>query len=287
MNKIKFLAMISLMAALASCSSGNDSKMITPTSTEFPSGELAKYIEIADQPSELTFAETEGSMPTQYIRLKVTLKLVRDGLKDVDARDINFTGLLSVAVIKLVDENGSDIQDLDLKYEEILTLQKLLTGNVGDTAEITFEGEFHNHDDAPTWFKQATQFSPYLSGDIDTASAASDPLEAQEYPLGDDTSAEESSFNLGDVDTSSSSGSEDWDALLDSYEKYVDKYVSLVKKAAKGDMTALAEYPSLMEKAQEFSDKLQNAEGDMSASQWTRYNNISMKMMKAAQEMQQ
>ena len=90
-----------------------------------------------------------------------------------------------------------------------------------------------------------------------------------------------------DTETSSSSGSEDWDALLDSYEKYVDKYISYVKKAAKGDMTALAEYPSLMEKAQEFSEKLQNAQGDMSASQWTRYNKISMKMMKAAQEMQQ
>ena len=72
-----------------------------------------------------------------------------------------------------------------------------------------------------------------------------------------------------------------------SYENYVDKYISYVKKAAKGDMTALAEYPSLMEKAQEFSDKLQRAQGDMSASQWARYNKISMKMMKAAQEMQQ
>ena len=103
----------------------------------------------------------------------------------------------------------------------------------------------------------------------------------------DDDSYSDDYDSDSDVDTSSSSGSEDWDALLDSYEKYVDKYVSYVKKAAKGDMTALAEYPSLMEKAQEFSDKLQNAKGDMSASQWTRYNNISMKMMKAAQEMQQ
>lgn len=90
-----------------------------------------------------------------------------------------------------------------------------------------------------------------------------------------------------DEDTSSSSGSEDWDALLNSYENYVDKYISYIKKAAKGDMTALAEYPSLMEKAQEYSEKLEKAKGDMSASQWARYNKITMKMMKAAQEMQQ
>ncbi|MCR5159031.1 MAG: hypothetical protein K6D37_07920 [Prevotella sp.] len=97
-------------------------------------------------------------------------------------------------------------------------------------------------------------------------------------------------YDESDSDTetsSSSSASEDWDELLALYEEYVDKYISYVKKAAKGDLTALAEYPSLMEKAQEFSDKFQRAQGDMSASQWARYNKISMKMMKAAQEMQQ
>jgi deoxyadenosine/deoxycytidine kinase len=50
-------------------------------------------------------------------------------------------------------------------------------------------------------------------------------------------------------------------------------------------MSALSEYPALMEKAQEFSDKMKNAEGDMSASQWAKYNEITQKMLKAAQEM--
>lgn len=85
---------------------------------------------------------------------------------------------------------------------------------------------------------------------------------------------------------SSSSDSQDWDALLNSYEQYVDKSISYIKKAAKGDMTALAEYPSLMKKAQEFSEKMEGARGDMSASQWARYMKITNKMAKAAQEMQ-
>jgi hypothetical protein len=83
----------------------------------------------------------------------------------------------------------------------------------------------------------------------------------------------------------SGSDSEDWDALLNSYEEYVDKYISYMKKAAKGDMSALSEYPALMEKAQEFSDKMKNAESSMSASQWAKYNEITQKMLKAAQEM--
>ena len=88
-----------------------------------------------------------------------------------------------------------------------------------------------------------------------------------------------------DYNTTSSS-SEDWDALLNTYEKYVDKYISYAKKAAKGDVTALAEYPSLMEKAQDLSSKLQNAHGNMSSAQWARYNKITLKMANAAKEMQ-
>ena len=167
MKKVLLIFTALLSAVFVSCSSGGaDTKSITPTSTEFTSGELAKYVEIVDQPSELTFVEKDGTYATQYIRLKVTLKMVKDGFKVADARDIGFTSLLSVAKINLVDENGTEVQDLSVKDEDLLKLKKLLTGNEGDTEEIIFEGEFHNHDDAPNWFKEASQFTPYLSGDI-------------------------------------------------------------------------------------------------------------------------
>lgn len=100
----------------------------------------------------------------------------------------------------------------------------------------------------------------------------------------DELSYDDDSSSYDDSDTSSS-GSEDWDALLNSYESYVDKYISYMKKAANGDMSALSEYPSLMQKAQDYNSKLQNAQGMMSSSQWARYNRITMKMAKAAEEM--
>lgn len=83
----------------------------------------------------------------------------------------------------------------------------------------------------------------------------------------------------------SDTDSPDWNELLDSYEQYVDQYISYVKKAANGDMDALAEYPSLMQKAQEFSDKMKGAQSDMSASQWSRYMKITNKMTNALQEL--
>lgn len=195
MKKIYFIYAL-LMAMLVSCSSNVGPKEITPTSTEFTSGELAKYIEVVDQPSELTFSETEGSFPAQYIRLKITLRLTKDGIKDVDAHDISFTSLLSVATINLVDENGSNIQELSVKTEDILKLKKLLTGSVGDTEEIIFEGEYHNHDDAPKWFEQACQFTPYLTGDITTEGSSSDEEKSDEVI---ETSEENSGFELSNV----------------------------------------------------------------------------------------
>ena len=83
----------------------------------------------------------------------------------------------------------------------------------------------------------------------------------------------------------SSTGSADWDSMLNSYEQYVNKYIALVKKAANGDMSAMAEYAGLMQKAQDLSDTMNGAQGEMSASQWARYMRITTKMTKAAQEM--
>ena len=89
-----------------------------------------------------------------------------------------------------------------------------------------------------------------------------------------------------DDEVKSSASSTDWDSTLDSYEEYVDKYVALVKKAAKDDLSAMAEYPSMLNKAQEFSNKLEKAKGEMSSSQMSRYMKITSKMAAAMQELQ-
>lgn len=278
MVKKFYFAAISFCAMLmASCSSSNSPKMIIPTSTEFTSGELARYISVVDEPCELTFAEKDGLIPTQYIRLKVKLKMQKDGFKDVDARDIDFTSLLSVAIINLVDENDTEVQDLSIKSEELLKFKKLLTGETGDTEEIIFEGEYHNHDDAPKWFADAAKFTPDLTGDISVSNSNANNYE--------DVACIKEEANDGGMEEAPA-GTEDWDAMLDSYDSYVTKYISYIKKAANGDMDALTEYPSLMGKAQEFSEKLQNAQGDMSASQWTRYMKITNKMTEAIANMQ-
>ena len=101
-----------------------------------------------------------------------------------------------------------------------------------------------------------------------------------------DESTDEDSYETETSDDSyESSGTEDWDDLLRTYEQYVDKYISLAKKAAKGDYSALSEYPAFLEKAQELSDQLKNAKDNMTASQLAKLNKITIKMAKAAQEL--
>ncbi len=95
----------------------------------------------------------------------------------------------------------------------------------------------------------------------------------------EDESEEDESSNINyDND------SEDWDELLDTYDEYVEEYISYLKKAKDGDVDALSEYPALLEKAKEFSEKMEGAEDNMSSSQWRRYNKITTKMMSVASD---
>lgn len=115
-----------------------------------------------------------------------------------------------------------------------------------------------------------------LSNAVDAVNDSTAPSISDESESTSDESASESSESA-----SSSSSSEDWDALLDSYEEYVDEYIKLMKKAENGDMSAMTEVASYMEKAQALSNKMANAKGSMSASQVARYTKILNKMASA------
>lgn len=89
-----------------------------------------------------------------------------------------------------------------------------------------------------------------------------------------------------DSDNSSSSGSEDWDEILDSYNSVVSNYVTYAESAAQGDMSAVTECTELMDKAKELGEKLNNVQDEMSESQKERYLEITNKLSEAASNMQ-
>lgn len=74
----------------------------------------------------------------------------------------------------------------------------------------------------------------------------------------------------------------DWDSTLDEYENYIDEYIEFYKKAQNGDVTALSEYASLLEKAQSLSEKLSSAQGDLTPEQASRFLKLQQKLANAA-----
>lgn len=80
------------------------------------------------------------------------------------------------------------------------------------------------------------------------------------------------------------SSSNNWDAVLDKYEDYVDKYIATCKKAMNGDLSAATEYISLMEEAEELGDELDDASDEMTPAQISRYTRITGKLSSMASE---
>lgn len=86
----------------------------------------------------------------------------------------------------------------------------------------------------------------------------------------------------GTSKTNNTSASE-WDKVLDSYEKYIDQYAKLYKKAQAGDMSAMTEYASMLEKANDLSSKLNGAKSEMSVAQIARFTKLQSKLISAVQ----
>lgn len=89
------------------------------------------------------------------------------------------------------------------------------------------------------------------------------------------------------IDVIETSG-ENWDEILDAYERYVNKLISYMEKIENGDMSAMSDYTNMMQEAERFSDKIKKAKasGLMSASQMERYQRILNKLLQASQKMQ-
>jgi flagellar biosynthesis chaperone FliJ len=94
-----------------------------------------------------------------------------------------------------------------------------------------------------------------------------------------------SSSSTTSSETTTSTTTKDWDSVLDQYETFVDDYVNALKKASKGDMSVYADMESLMEKAEELGDELDDVKNELTPSQAKRYMSILEKMTNAAADM--
>lgn len=196
-------------------------------------------------------------------------------------KNITPAGSYHDGVILVVNEKTEKFGYFDTKGEMVLPLEfaaadgfrdgKALTARA-EKGEVIYEFIDKNgkvtgtiDDDTYTWDYEDVEDAFYL---------AVEKVE-NDAENGKDSSSSKSI-------SSSNDDSNNWDELLDEYEKFVDKYIAMYKKAMAGDMTALSSYADLLKSAEDISEKLENAEDDLTTSQLSRYMNISQKLTTAA-----
>lgn len=287
MKKLNCLLVLMLSLFISSCGNsgkggngGGDNEIKLEVESDL--GELGDYLSVDDE-ALIKLEETEKDGEQGY---QITSSIGID-VENAVASDYSFSFGAEV-----LDENHIRIADfptfeIEYKYDY----------DNGDYSNVLHSGKkwaiVKNFAKKEDWDKEEQEIwktikekGAYIRIEPNYSSAKFVAYKGANNSSSEEISSEESEESdedeIGEV---SSGDSEDWDALLESYEEYVDKYISYMKKAAKGDMNALSEYPALFEKAQEFNEKMQNAQGVMSSSQWSRYIKITNKMTKAAQEM--
>ena len=279
-NMKKLYILLTCLLAIGTLSCGNkkesgDSESITmkPLETEV-SGDLRDCFKVVDRSYKVT---------GDFERL-ITVELVReDGLLpyDEDLKIVSFSTIMSsphVQVgfgIEFLDEDENVLDKVSANEggmagsyspDEAVALVKLESGEKGTIRFIVTDEAL-----------EATSFR------ITSAYEEHEGSGSGNYTSNIDSDDSESDSDVDD-DYSSSSGSTDWDELLDSYENYVDKYIAFLKKAKDGDASAMSEYPKLLKSAQEYSEKISKAKGDLSSSQLARYMKIEQKMLNAARD---
>ena len=295
MKRIKLLYYLTIVVCLAliSCSDNkkNDSTEQNEMATDSLMISVGSLSDYAKDELSKTLKEIIRIDPDQYLlerkgnEVMLTVKIKGSNNKKDSVELIKKLSNAKME-IALVDDNRTEIGNQRLELVDISLpelIEWALANRPYEYKEVTFKcnnftqaEKVKNTDEVKIYAVGASAVvSDNLSDDVQSSS--------DDYSSSDDENSNNSMDEAQTSHMSSSSGSENWDSVLDSYERYVDKYIALMKKAQSGDASALAEYPSLMEEAQEYGDKLQNAKGSLSASQIARYQRINNKMLKAAQ----
>lgn len=236
------LSVLVITTMIISCSSNSVSIKVT---------DVEVYGDIDDEYSEDYFQIKDGKYTFSFKDDKIMIELPITLIKDLSGKKVKEFGVFSIGI---ADEQGkpltnSDEKPIELKLDNKEEINNLLSLNVGSSKIMTF------------------------SGLLDEKSDIKDKIHSFILAI---------ELNLKDNDNLSSNKSTDWDSVLDDYEKFVDKYIKLFKKAQNGDTSAITEYAECLEKAQSLQEKLENAKSNLTSKQVSRLTKIINKLSSAA-----
>ena len=278
------MCLVSLLS-FTSCNNAKDGKVKLDVTNAEVEGDNNDIVSIEDGNCTLV-GTVKGDMGQElYIQVKVRLK---NPVKK-SAEEISFvTGNVN---LEIIDENDMSMIKLPLKENE--EFKKFITeGKEDDTKEFKFSYVMNDKDQYAQIMKEAksvklVDLSLYNYENTDMIADEGSASYDEDIDNSSDIDNSDDNDETSDDDSSFDETSEDnnLDELLDKYEEYYDTYISLMKKAKNGDMSAVVEYGKYLKKSQELSKKIEQAKGDLTTSQLARFQKIQMKLMKAMKEL--
>lgn len=278
------MCLVSLLS-FTSCNNAKDGKVELDVTNAEVEGDNNDIVSIEDGNYTLVGTVKEDMGQELYIQVKVRLK---NPVKK-SAEEISFvTGNVN---LEIIDENDMSMIKLPLKENE--EFKKFITeGKEDDTKEFKFSYVMNDKDQYAQIMKEAksvklVDLSLYNYENTDMIADEGSASYDEDIDNSSDIDNSDDNDETSDDDSSFDETSEDnnLDELLDKYEEYYDTYISLMKKAKNGDMSAVVEYGKYLKKSQELSKKIEQAKGDLTTSQLARFQKIQMKLMKAMKEL--
>ena len=278
------MCLVSLLS-FTSCNNAKDGKVELDVTNAEVGGDNNDIVSIEDGNYTLV-GTVKGDMGQEiYIQVKGRLK---NPVKK-SAEEISFvTGNVN---LEIIDKNDMSMIKLPLKENE--EFKKFITeGKEDDTKEFKFSYVMNDKDQYAQIMKEAksvklVDLSLYNYENTDMIADEGSASYDEDIDNSSDIDNSDDNDETSDDDSSFDETSEDnnLDELLDKYEEYYDTYISLMKKAKNGDMSAVVEYGKYLKKSQELSKKIEQAKGDLTTSQLARFQKIQMKLMKAMKEL--
>ena len=277
MRKFNLMMLAALAVCMAACSGSSSS--IEFTDPAITNGNSSSNYDISGDLSAESITPPALIPGAEYASIGKKQIAVTVNLKVENKVEGEFCWV-SVEV-ELCDENGTCLVETQSNYD---TAEGLIGAEPGKIVAISLKTEEEDGSVYEDLIKRIKKARVLVGARIEEESKLSSLISESSDDSDSSTSEEVEDEEVEDTDNSTDS--EDWNSILDSYERCVDKYIALAKKAAGGDVSAISEYTGLLEESQELSEKLSNATSSLSSSQLSRYNRIAQKMASAAQQMQ-
>ena len=289
MKVLKYLSIAALLVSLASCAGGDENSVTLKVEAQL--GPLTDYIKVKDQEVAITMTdEKEDGADCKVISASLALEVTKSVASsssyslDVEVLDQNH-----VKIGRLPDFRIESTYDWDNDLSNVLyagtvraqmkrsqAVAKITPEEQEEWEKICKEGVYiviKSYDSA----EYAEYNGKSSKTEDEEAQTDTELMESSDSTIVEDkTEDNETAFG------GSSSSSEDWDAMLDSYEKCADKLIPYLKKAPKGAKasTALKECASLMNEADNlYLEMAFNTK--MTTSQRKRFTEITNKIQKA------